>query len=319
MKKPTARPASAANTTPTKVNICRSSIRIENPIPPWTGRLNQRKMSGGHSPTNNSGSVKLPDTNEFRHALRRERMAQGMSQDALGAKIPISGSQIGNYESGKSIPPLDIADGLDKVLGTGTEMRELAEEARGEAVAPGLRPWTENEERATLLRMHQPLVIPGLLQTEEYARAIITAGVHTELQVEEMTRERMERKAATLDRADPVTLTAIVGEPALRYGDPSIMKDQLAHLVDIGHRPNVLVRVIPFSVGLHAGQAGAFIVATLVNDDRVGYLDDQLAGRIISTAREVGRLERLWENVSDVALSGRQSRDLIQRMIDEHS
>ncbi|MFV2085280.1 MULTISPECIES: helix-turn-helix domain-containing protein [Micromonosporaceae] len=261
----------------------------------------------------------MPDTNEFRHALRRERMARGMSQDALGAKIHISGSQIGNYESGKSIPPRDIANGLDKVLDTGTEMQELAEEARGEAVAPGLRPWTENEERATLLRMHQPLVIPGLLQTEEYARAIIAAGAHTELQVEEMTRERMDRKAATLDRADPVTLTAIIGEPALRYGDPSIMKDQLAHLVDIGHRPNVLVRVIPFTVGLHAGQAGAFIVATLVNDDRVGYIDDQLTGRIISTAREVGRLEKLWENVSDVALSGRQSRDLIQRMIDEHS
>lgn len=255
--------------------------------------------------------------NELQDLLRQARQTRGMSQDAVGAEVHMSGSQIGNYENGKAIPPDDIAVLLDAVYGTGRQIREAAAEARGEAVAPWLRPWADNEERSTLLRTFQPNLVPGLLQTESYARMVLAAGLHTEAEVEEMTRDRLARQAATLERPEPVMISAIVAEPVLRTGDPAIMKAQLEHLVDLSCRPTVHVWVIPTSAGVHVGHSGAFVIATLVNGTRIGYLDDQLEGRLASSASKLATLERRWESVNDLALPGRESRDLMLRVIDE--
>ncbi|MFC6022489.1 Scr1 family TA system antitoxin-like transcriptional regulator [Plantactinospora solaniradicis] len=257
--------------------------------------------------------------NDLRELLRRERTKRGMTQDQAGAAIKVSGSSIGGFESGRMVPMPDTAKTLDDLFGTGDEIQRLSAEAREEAQAPWLRPWTDNERRATLLRWFEHSVIPGLLQTEDYARAILTVGPHTPEQVAEMTASRLARQAATLERPDPPTLAAIIGEPALRYGGPTIMKDQLEHLVDIGHRPTVHLRVIPGDVGLHAGLAGAFVVATLPGGSRLGYLDDQLRGRVVSDVDEVGDLERTWESLSAVALPRDQSRDIMLKVIDEYS
>lgn len=260
----------------------------------------------------------MADANEFRHLLRKHRMERGLSQDALGAEVHITGSQIGHYESGRSIPVDTMADALDGALGAGGELRSAADRSRGEAVAPWLRPWKENEARAVLIRAFQPLLIPGLLQTEEYARQVIGAGAHSEVQTEERTRERMERQAATLDRPQPVILSAIIGEAALRDGGVTLMKGQLEHLVDIGHRPNVHVRVVPFGGGLHLGHGGPFALASLPNGSRVAYIDDPLEGKVVATALELAHLDEAWESIGARALPWRQSRDLILRVIDEY-
>jgi transcriptional regulator with XRE-family HTH domain len=260
----------------------------------------------------------LADANEFRHFLRQRRMERGLSQDALGAEVHVSGSQIGHYESGRSIPPDELAKALDAFLGTGDECQRLVKQARGEAVAPWLRPWKENEERAILIRTYQPNLVPGLLQTEEYARAILAAGPHTEIQVEERTRERMARQAATLSRPDPAMLTAIIGEAMLRHDDPNVMKDQLDHLVDIGHRPNVHIRVLPFSAGLHAGLTGAFAIATLPTGAPVVYLEDQVEGKIGARLQDIRHVSTVWETLCARALPCDQSRNLILRVIDDY-
>lgn len=263
-------------------------------------------------------SVELADANEFRHALRRERLARGLSQDALGATVHLSASQIGNYEAGRQLPPKDIAAALDTVLEAGSELLKLAEDARGEAVAPWLRPWREHEERATLLRWFEHSLVPGLLQTEAYARAVISAGPHTRDQVEEAVGIRMARQTATLERPEPVVLSAVIGEPALRHGDPALMKEQLEHLVDIGHRPNVHLRVIPVSVGLHTGLTGAFILATLGNGGTVAYQDGLIEATIVSGARDLHRVATAWEAVSGHALPCEMSRQLILKVIDDY-
>ena len=205
-----------------------------------------------------------------------------MSQDALGAEVHMSGSQIGHYENGRSIPPDDVAAGFDRVFGTGDKMQQQAKRARGEAVAPWLRPWKDNEERSTLLRTFQTNLVPGLLQTEAYARMVLNNGLRSEAHVEELTRDRMARQAATLGRTNPVTISAVICEPVLRTGDPAIMKEQLDHLVEMSQRPNVHIWVIPTAAGVHAGHSGPFVLATLANGDRIGYLDDQLEGKIVS-------------------------------------
>ncbi|MDG4830775.1 helix-turn-helix transcriptional regulator [Solwaraspora sp. WMMD1047] len=260
----------------------------------------------------------MGDQNEFRHLLRALRMQRGLSQDAVGAAVHMSGSQIGHYETGRSVPPEPVADAIDALLGADGELTRTAKDARGEAVAPWLRPWRENEERAHLLRWFEHSLVPGLLQTEAYARAVIEAGPHTPDQIEEAVQIRMKRQAVTLERSDPVEMTAILGEAALRHGDPTIMKDQLEHLVDIGHRPNVRIRVVPFGAGLHAGLTGAFVIASMPNGTPVVYLDDLVEGKIGIRIREVRHAMIAWEDVCARALPCEASRNLMLRMIDEH-
>jgi hypothetical protein len=129
---------------------------------------------------------------------------------------------------------------------------------------------------------------------------------------------RMARQAVTLERSDPVELTAILGEAALRHGDPTIMKDQLEHLVDIGHRPNVRIRVVPFGSGIHAGLTGAFVIASMPNGSPVVYLDDLVEGKVGVRIRELRHAMIAWEDVCARALTCEASRNLMLRMIDEH-
>jgi hypothetical protein len=211
-----------------------------------------------------------------------------------------------------------MADALDRALDADGEVRSAAERARGEAVAPWLRPWRDNERRAAILRWWEPTLIPGLLQTEAYARTVISSGRHTPEQVDELVRIRLERQVNALDRQDPVLLSAIIGEPALRYGLPGLMKEQLQHLLDVGSRPNVIIRVLPFQAGIHAAQGGGYVLATLPDGSTAGYVDDLLEGKVIGGAREIIRLTAAWEAVSARALSWDQTHSVIQRIVNEH-
>jgi transcriptional regulator with XRE-family HTH domain len=260
----------------------------------------------------------LADTNEFRHLLRGLRTERGMSQDAVGAAVHVTGSQIGHYESGRSVPAEDMAGALDRALDAGGKLRAAAEQSRGEAVAPWLRPWAQNEERAIALRTWEHSIVPGLLQTEGYARAVFGTGWHTPDQAEEAVRTRMARQAAALHRPEPVELTAIMSEAVLHQGPPAVMKEQLEHLADIGHRPNVHVRVVPIGAGMHAGIAGAFAIATLPDGSTVVYLDDLVEGKIGSRARDLRRAVTAWEGVCARALPCQMSRDRILKAIDHH-
>ena len=109
-----------------------------------------------------------------------------------------------------------------------------------------------------------------------------------------------------------------MGEVALSQGAPGVMKEQLEHLVDIGHRPNVHVRVVPISAGMHAGIAGAFAIATLPDSSTVVYLDNLVEGKIGNRARDMRRAVTAWEGVCAKALPCEMSRALILKAIDHH-
>jgi hypothetical protein len=215
------------------------------------------------------------------------------------------------------IPLPETAADLDQLYETDGEIQRLSTAAREDAQTPWLRSWLDNERRALVLRSIEPLVIPGLLQTEAYARAVLAVGTRTRRRLDEAIAVRLERQSATLDRDEDIQFTAIIAEAALRLPG-AFMKEQLEHFVDIGHRPDVQIRVLPTDVGMHVGLAGAFVIACLPNDRRACYLDDHLGGRIVSEAQDVLDLEQAWDALSGLALTVSQSRDLIVRMIDEH-
>ncbi|WJK40364.1 helix-turn-helix transcriptional regulator [Solwaraspora sp. WMMA2056] len=254
---------------------------------------------------------------ELQDLLRSERLKRNLTQAQVGEAIRVSNSLIGAFETGKSIPLPDTAVDLDRIYETGNQIQRLSRAAREDAQAPWLRSWLDNERRALVLRSFQPLVIPGLLQTEAYARAVLTVGTRTRRRLDEALAVRLERQSATLDRDEDIQFTAIIGEAVLRQRG-AFMKEQLEHLVDIGHRLDVQIRVLPADVGTHVGLAGAFVVAVLPNDRRIGYLDDHLGGRVVTDTEDVVDLEQSWDALSGLALTVSQSRDLIVRMIDEH-
>jgi transcriptional regulator with XRE-family HTH domain len=239
-----------------------------------------------------------------------------MNQSQLAAALRVSKSLVAGFESGRHIPQADTATNLDRVFGTDDKIQKLSAEAREDRY-PWMRPWVEHERRALLLRTYQPLVIPGLLQTEGYMRALLATSTMNDGRIDDLVRTRLERQAATLGRDNPVVISAIINEFALSRGPREVMKKQLGHLVDLGHRPSVKVRVLPDDAGLHLGLSGAFVLANLPDGRRCGYLDNQLKGTVVSSHGEVAELELAWESVDGLALPVVQSQDLMLRMIDE--
>ncbi|WP_159104716.1 helix-turn-helix transcriptional regulator [Plantactinospora sp. BB1] len=248
--------------------------------------------------------------------IRELRTQRKLSQDRLAAAIGVSKSSVQYFESGKLIPQEGTAQRLDEVFGTGSEIQELAKAAQ-EDLRPWLRPWVEHERRAVLLRAWEPTLIPGLLQTEEYMRLVFAAVPSNIGRLDEVVATRCSRQAAVLDRMPPVEFIVMIEESALHRGPAEILKAQLGHLVDVGHRPTVRIRVVPDAAGIHAGLGGPLALATMPDGRRVGYLDDLLQGRVATTPRDVLELELVWEAVNELALTADQTRDMMLRIINE--
>ncbi|MFY1672046.1 helix-turn-helix domain-containing protein [Plantactinospora sp. WMMB334] len=257
--------------------------------------------------------------NDLRKILREQRAKHRMTQQKCGAAIKVSGSLIAQIETGRLIPQDDTAQALDDLFGTGDEIQRATAAARDDARPTWLRPWTEHERQATLLRTWEPNLIPGLLQTEAYTRLVCAGGRLSEKATENTIQVRRDRQAATVGRPeDPPMLSAVIGEAALRCGPPDVLKEQLQHLLDASHLPHVQILVLPSSAGIHAGLAGAFVLATLAGRGRAAYADDQLRGRVVTERADLDRLELAWEIVTGLALPVQQSRDLIMKAINDH-
>lgn len=242
----------------------------------------------------------------------------GMTQEQLAARIKVSTSLIGKFETGRLIPLPDTAEQLDAIFGSGMLVQEAADDARKDAPPEWFRPWPEVEREAVAIRWHESTIIPGLLQTEAYARGILTSGLLTEAQAEEHVSLRLQRHAAVFERDEPPVCQFTIDQNALgQRGDPVVMKEQLLHLVEMGERRRLFVHVIPYCAGHYPGENGPFMLARLSNETTVGYVDDQMEGRLITDPRRVAALERSWQAVTAVALPCDQSRDLMMRLVKE--
>lgn len=256
--------------------------------------------------------------NRLRKILKEQRKRRGMTQAQVGAAINVSASLIASFETGRIIPQPDTAAQLDRLFGTGDEIQQVVAEARADARPTWLRPWTEHEQRALLLRTFEPMLIPGLLQTEPYTRAVLVGGRLSVTEVDRSTQVRRERQAATVDQEEGPVVSAVIGEVALMCGPRDVLRGQLKHLLQMSEKPRVQVRVVPLAAGLHVGLSGAFVIATLPSRGRAGYVDDQLRGRLVADAADLDRLELSWDIVTGVALPVDQSRDLIAKRIEDH-
>ncbi|XVU26408.1 helix-turn-helix domain-containing protein [Actinoplanes sp. CA-054009] len=246
--------------------------------------------------------------------LRRARSAAGLSQDDLGKAINYSSSRVSAVENGQRPPTKDYLAGVDRALDTGGLFERLSSELVSIDHAPvWLRDWVIFEREATLIRWFEPMVVPGLLQTEPYARAVLeTGGLLSSGEVERSVASRLERQAI-LDRPEPPQFVGIIDEAVLRrrVGTPSVMVDQCDHLLTALGRPQVQLHVVPMEAGHHAGLAGPFILAK-GRDFEAAHLDNSLQATIVDRRDAVDTLGRKWEAIRGEALPRAQSRELIK-------
>jgi len=215
--------------------------------------------------------------------LRRMRESCGITREAAGYVIRGSESKISRLELGRvGFKPRDILD-LLTFYGvhddaTRDALLALAKEANSpgwwhtyDDVLPGwFQTYVGLEESAQLIRGYEVQFIPGLLQTEDYARAVTLSGAPglSAEETERRVRLRMTRQLA-LDRPNPPALWIVLDEGALRrpMGDRQVMRGQLTRLIQLVDRPDVTLQVMPFRFGAHAGDGGAFSILRFPEPD----------------------------------------------------
>jgi transcriptional regulator with XRE-family HTH domain len=253
--------------------------------------------------------------------LRRARVAAGYSsQEALAAQLGFDRSVVGKAESGERVPSPEVlaawcaAGQVD--AGLFTRMALLARSANGPFPTWFAR-WPDAEAAARTLRSFEPLAVPGLLQTEDYARAWLSTRVgESREQIDDMVAARVARQQI-LERDEPPTCWFIVDEGVLRrcVGSPVVMKEQLNQLAHLAQRPDIVVQVVPLDAGAHQGlNAGGFVIADLPGAVAVAYQDTALAGQILESADDIESLMLTWDTLRSEALPRVASMALIERV-----
>ncbi|MGC4899265.1 helix-turn-helix domain-containing protein [Micromonospora echinospora] len=248
--------------------------------------------------------IRVPLWELFAGELRRLRTDAGLTQEALGERVSYSASLVAAVEQCRRAPRAEFTERCDEVLNGGGLLVRIRDALMQEALMPWFREWVSIEQEATALRSFQPLVVPGLLQTEEYARALHEgASPLVGDAMEQQVAARMARQVV-LDRPAPPQFVAVLDHSVLTraVGGPKVMRKQLSHLVEVGRRPRVHLHLVPETVGAYPGLNGAFVLATPADGDDVGYLDNQLHGTIVERHADVKSLRQTWESVRAEAM-----------------
>ncbi|GIG85531.1 helix-turn-helix domain-containing protein [Plantactinospora endophytica] len=249
--------------------------------------------------------------------LIEARTSRAMTQEEWARAVKFSPTHVSSVETRHRPPTADYVAAVDRAFQTGGAYTRLLAKLAGFDSAPiWLRDWIEIEREAVLLRWFEPAYVPGLLQTEAYARATLAGGRFTAEEIDRHVASRLARQAI-LSREAPPQLIAVVDEAVLRRpvpDHPGLMREQLEQIITLAELDHVQVQVVPAATGIYLGLAGQFIVAEMPDDSRVGYADNQLKAQIVDQAGEIAKLVRMWEVVRNDALPVKQSLELIKEV-----
>lgn len=255
--------------------------------------------------------------------LRALRNSAGITMEHAAAVLDCARSRIGHIENGRnSIRKPELKVLLD-LYGASDQDHEVLEELRQQAskrswtstyrLPSWLKRYVELETDAATMRSFESEFIPGLLQTEAYARrAHVVAGPLVKpADLDKLVAARMRRASRLTDEQAPLDYATVVSEAAFRraLGEAEIGPAQLAHVLELARRPNVTLHVLPFTAGLHATTAGSFMLLTFDPDvaPPFGYEEHTVAGGVMDGPREIQQLAELWELLRGQALTAEQS------------
>ncbi|KAB1910543.1 DUF5753 domain-containing protein [Micromonospora sp. AMSO31t] len=175
------------------------------------------------------------------------------------------------------------------------------------------RPWVDIERDAIALRAFQLAWVPGLLQTEAYARVTLEWEALAPTKIEELVAARLARQSILVRDCGPL-FVAVLDEGVIRrqVGSRGLMAAQVAHLVNCAELPNLQLHVVPQETPAYPGLNGPFTLAELPDGTRVGHVDSQARAQIIEQTSEIATLERRWERLRGEALPRQRSLELLK-------
>lgn len=258
----------------------------------------------------------------FGAELKRRREVTGFTQSALGIQVFVSGGYIGQFEQAIRKPQLDVAQRLDEVLQTdGFFERMWRTLIKDQPYSEYFAHAVELERLATKICEFEPALVPGLLQTPEYARALFVASnpLASHEYIEELLRARIGRAPLLKDATRPV-YWAIVHETALciPVGGPATMVGQLEQLAAMAREHKVLVQVIPFAAGAHSKMGKMLKLMEFEDAPPTVYTEGVYSGTLLDDPAVVKRVQASYDLLRAVALSPEASLTLIDSVAEDY-
>jgi hypothetical protein len=267
--------------------------------------------------------------------LRRLRELKGMTAEEVAERLLVSQSKISRLENGRrSISQRDVRDlcGVYEVEDHRIvdSLMQMAKDSRQQgwwhsfgdipySVYIGL------ETDAASLRVYDPQVVPGLLQTRPYAEALIAGALPetASADIDKRVQVRLRRQERISAPENPLRLWTVLDEAALRrvVGNRSVMRDQLEHLVEQSQLPHVTVQVIPFDMGAHPGLNGQYAILEFPDaaDSSVVYIEGVTSDLYLEKANDVQKYSVMYEHLRAQALNVEQSRQFIADIAKEYA
>ncbi|MFE5510514.1 helix-turn-helix domain-containing protein [Streptomyces sp. NPDC056529] len=256
----------------------------------------------------------------FAEELYRLRTARKLSLRQLGERVGWDWSLFGKMEKGETLSSPDVVQGLDTFYETPGLLLALWELAAGDKsqFKERYRRYMTLESEAVSLWHFGVSVVPGLLQTPEYARELLAAGGYKGKELEQQVEARMSRKAL-LEGEDAPPFRTILAEAALRtpVRDGQEWRAQLEYLREMSERQNITVHVLPQSAGVHGLVGTEAWFLRLANGRPVAYTENAHSGELVEESTMIERMQRAYDVVRDMALSPAESRKFILHMLEE--
>ncbi|MEV0638536.1 helix-turn-helix transcriptional regulator [Streptomyces sp. NPDC050619] len=259
----------------------------------------------------------------FGSRVRRLRTAAGLTQAELGTKTHVVSTRITQVERASGAKPtLELARALDAVLGADDLLVELWPYVYRETFPDWSRKFMEYSERAVSIRQYVAHVVPGLLQTKDYARAVLSVGLTLtgDEQLEERLTARMTRQER-LSSPDRPELWVVLDEAVLRrpIGGREVMRAQLERLLEAAAERHIIVQVLPFDQGAHDAMGGSLTVLTLPDGSEVAYTEGAHFGQLIEDPGQVRRFAVTYDRLRAEALPPLMSLDMIRSVMEGYN
>jgi transcriptional regulator with XRE-family HTH domain len=263
--------------------------------------------------------------------LRRHREAAGVTIDVVAERLGCSTSKVSRIETGHtSASPADVSNILD-IYGVDdsikSELVQIAREARQKGwwhpystVLTGAYVGLETAARS--IRAYEQQLVPGLLQSEEYAIALIRGARqdYSDQEIEQRVRVRMQRQALLI-QDDPIDLRMVLDEAVLSrpVGGDAVMRGQLIKLIEVARLPNVTLQILPFAVGAHAAMDGTFAILEFEEegDADVVFIDNATGGLFLEKSEELRKYISIFDTVRGAALTADASLEWIEMLVEE--
>jgi len=269
-----------------------------------------------------------PQARGLATGLRAARKATDLTSTAVGAQLGWSQSTVSRIETGKRNASPDEVIAMLALYGVkGPERERLLSMARDadrstwlethqDRITTQAVTLAEYEAEAVELTLLELILVPGLLQTVSYTRAMMNAGGVSAANIEPRVQQRADRQRV-LDTANPPQVLAIIDEAVLhrRIGGRRVMTEQLRHLLTMADRPNLDLRVIPFDHGGHSGINGAFLLARFEKDRPIVHVENLRSGLFLDDPADVGPYEEAIASMTAIALDPSASAEMVEEAL----